>query len=57
MTYYDSPLWSPKTESEQEMVNRWEIEVARDWVWPLLKQERDDYGDYFFLSDQEDFVF
>jgi len=57
MTYYDSPLWSPKTESEQELVNRWEIEVARDWVWPLLKQERDDYGDYFFLSDQEDFVF
>ena len=57
MTYYDSPLWSPKTESEQEMINRWEREVARDWVWPLLKQERDDYDDHFFSSDQEDFVF
>ena len=57
MTDFDSPLWLPKTESEKEMINGWEREVARDWVWALLKQERDDYDNYFFFSDHEDLVF
>ena len=49
----DSPLWLPKAESGKEMINGWEREVA-DWVWALLKQERDDYDNYFFFSDHED---
>ena len=57
MTYYDSPLWSPKTESEQEMIDWWEREIAREWVWDLLRQERDDCDHYFFLPDHGDFVF
>ena len=57
MTYYDSPLWSPQSQSEKEMIDWLEREIAQDWVWPLLKQERDDYDYYFFSCENEDFIF
>jgi len=57
MTYYDSPLWSPQSQSEKEMIDWLEREIAQDWVWPLLKQERDDYDYYFFSCDNKDFIF
>ena len=39
------------------MIDWLEREIAQDWVWPLLKQERDDYDYYFFSCENEDFIF
>ena len=57
MTYYESPIWSPESQSEKEMIEWLELELSRDWVWPLFRQERDDYDDYFFSCDKDDFSF
>lgn len=57
MKYYESPIWSPESQSEKEMIEWLELELSRDWVWPLFRQERDDYDDYFFSCDKDDFSF
>ena len=57
MKCQDSPLWSPQSHSEKEMIDWLEREIARDWVWPLLKQERDDYEDHFFSCEENEFIF
>lgn len=49
MSHYDPPLWSPQTQSEQEMIDWLEYDAAQDWVIALLKLEREDFDLDLFL--------
>lgn len=54
MSDYTPPLWSPRTQTEQEMIEWLEYDAAQDWVIALLKLEREDFDLDLFLYDKSE---
>jgi len=54
MSDYTPPLWSPQTQTEQEMIEWLEYDAAQDWVIALLRLEREDFDLDLFLYDKSE---